>query len=128
MVATLSGGVTAAVLIGVSGPMVGAGVRGGAGAGAAPAVATPAATGCTAGAMSPGAEATGNAADATEPISCEEMTGAGPVETPLGWVVTHALSSKDTATPTPMVAARGRGRCRLKRKSMFLIGGGIGAA
>ena len=125
MVATLSGGVTAAVLIGVSGPMVGAGVRGG--AGAAPAVATPAATGCTAGAMSPGAEATGNAADATEPISCEEMTGAGPVETPLGCVVTHALSSEDTATATPMEAARGRRRCRFKRKSMFLVGGGMGA-
>ena len=124
MVATLSGGLTAAVPIGVSGPMVGAGVR----AGAALAVAAPEVAGCTVGAMSPVAGATGNAADATAPISCEEMTGAGPVETPLGWVVTHALRSKDTATPTPMVAARGRGRCRFKRKSMFLIGGGIGAA
>ena len=124
MVATLSGGLTAAVPIGVSGPMVGAGVR----AGAAPAVAAPEVAGCTVGAVSPVAGATGNAADATAPISCEEMTGAGPVETPLGWVVTHALRSKDTATPTPMVAARGRGRCRFKRKSMFLIGGGIGAA
>ena len=124
MVATLSGGITAAVPIGVSGPIVGAGVR----AGAALAVAAPEVAGCTVGAVSPGAGATGNAADATAPISCEEMTGAGPVETPLGWVVTHALRSKDTATPTPMVAARVRGRCRLKRKSMFLIGGGIGAA
>ena len=124
MVATLSGGITAAVPIGVSGPMVGAGVR----AGAALAVAAPEVAGCTVGAVSPVAGATGNAADATAPISCEEMTGAGPVETPLGWVVTHALRSKDTATPTPMVAARGRGRCRFKRKSMFLIGGGIGAA